>query len=111
MKKVLALLLVAAMALSLAGCTGNKGTENNNGGNGGTATETTSSDLAGTYDIVIWVPDAAVELTKTQIANFNSSNADGITINATVEAVSEAEAATNMITDVEAGGDIYFFAQ
>ena len=69
------------------------------------------SALAGTYDIVIWAPEAAVELTLKQVADFNASNEMGITVNATVEMVSEADAATNMITDVEAGGDLYFFAQ
>lgn len=103
MKKVLALILVLAMALSLCAC-GSKGGEATNDAAGG-------SELAGTYKITVWVPDAAVELTKTQIANFNSSNENGIVIEATVEAVSEADAGTNMITDVEAGGDIYFFAQ
>ena len=68
-------------------------------------------DAAGTYDITVWVAEAAVELTKTQIANFNSTNENGIVINATIEPVSEADAGTNMVTDVEAGGDLYCFAQ
>ena len=112
MKKILAALLALAMVFSLAAC-GNGGTENSNnpggantsnpGGNGG--------ELAGTYNVKLWVPDAAVELTQKQINDFNSSNTDGITINATIEPVSEADAGTNMVTDVEAGGDIFFFAQ
>ncbi len=92
MKKILALLLVLAMVFSLAACGG--------GSKKGTG-----------YDITVWVPELAVELTKQQIADFNSSNEYGINFNATVEPVSEADAATNMITDVEAGGDIFFFAQ
>ncbi len=91
MKKILALLLVLAMVFALAACGG--------GAKG-----------AG-FDITVWVPEKAVELTQQQIADFNSSNEYGIKFNATVEPVSEADAATNMITDVEAGGDIYFFAQ
>jgi arabinogalactan oligomer/maltooligosaccharide transport system substrate-binding protein len=70
-----------------------------------------SAELAGEYDITVWVAENAVELTKKQIEDFNSTNTDGIKFNATVEAVSEADAATQMITDVEAGGDIYCFAQ
>ena len=111
-KKVLAMLLVAAMAVaSLAGC-GNKDT----GSDGSTAaaggnTATTDTTLAGTYDIVVWVPEKAVDLTTQQIANFNTSNEYGITINATVTAVSEADAATSMLQDVEAGADLFFFAQ
>ena len=70
-----------------------------------------SAELAGEYDITIWVAENAVDLTKQQIEDFNASNEDGIKFNATVEAVSEADAATQMITDVEAGGDIFCFAQ
>ena len=94
MKKLLALLLTLAMIFSLAAC----------GGGGG-------SKDGGTFDITVWVPELAVDLTKQQIADFNANNEYGITFNATVEPVSEAVAANNMITDVEAGGDIFFFAQ
>ncbi len=92
MKKILALLLVLAMVFALAACGGG------------------AAKGAG-FDITVWVPEKAVDLTKKQIEDFNGSNEYGIKFNATVEPVSEADAATNMITDVEAGGDIYFFAQ
>ena len=72
---------------------------------------TASAELAGTYDITVWVADNAVALTEKQIQDFNATNTDGIVFNATIEAVSEADAATQMITDVEAGGDIFCFAQ
>ena len=118
MKKVVALLLALVMVVALCACgpkepTGGTpstpGTETTPGGEqqpGGTGNE-----LAGTYDVTLWVPEAAVDLTKEQVAAFNSSNELGITFNATVEPVSEADAATNMINDVSAGGDLYFFAQ
>ena len=70
-----------------------------------------ATSLEGTYDIVIWVPSELVELTQQQIADYNSSNELGITFNVTVEPVSEADAATNVINDVEASGDLFFFAQ
>ncbi len=92
MKKFLAILLSAIMVLSMA------------------ATASASS-LAGTYDVTIWVAERAVDLTKQQIEAFNASNDQGITFKATVEPVSEADAATQMVTDVEAGGDLYCFAQ
>ena len=101
MKKVLALVLALVMALSLVAC-GGKTNPTPDGGD---------KSIGGTYDITVWVPEAAVELTQKQINDFNSSNEDGITFNATVEPVSEADAGTNMVTDVEAGGDLYFFAQ
>lgn len=92
MKKFLAVLLAAIMVLSMA-VTAN------------------ASSLAGTYDITVWVAEKAVDLTKKQIEDFNTTNEYGIVFNATVEKVSEADAATQMITDVEAGGDIFCFAQ
>jgi len=70
-----------------------------------------SAELAGTYKITVWVAENAVALTKQQIDDFNATNDAGIVFDASVEAVSEADAATQMITDVEAGGDIYCFAQ
>ena len=92
MKKFLALLLTLTMVF-------------------GMMSVSASAELAGTYDVTIWVAEKAVDLTKQQIENFNNSNELGIVFNATVEPVSEADAATQMITDVEAGGDIFCFAQ
>ena len=92
MKKFLALLLTAVMLLSVC-------------------VTASAESLAGTYDITVWVAENAVSLTEKQIKDFNESNPDGIVFNATIEAVSESEAATQMITDVEAGGDIFCFAQ
>ncbi len=92
MKKILSLVLAAMMVLSLCSFA-------------------SASSLAGTYDITVWVASEIVDLTKQQIDAFNTSNEFGITFNATIEAVSEADAATNMITDVTAGGDLYCFAQ
>ncbi|MBO2517080.1 MAG: sugar ABC transporter substrate-binding protein [Clostridiales bacterium] len=62
-------------------------------------------------DVTIWVAEEIKDLTAAQIEEFNATNPYGITFNATIEAVSEADAATNMITDVEAGADIFCFAQ
>ena len=92
MKKFLALLLTLTMVF-------------------GMMSVSASAELAGTYDVTIWVAEKAVDLTRQQIENFNSTNELGIVFNATVEPVSEADAATQMITDVEAGGDIFCFAQ
>ncbi len=92
MKKFLSLVLCAIMVLSMFAVA-------------------SASSLAGEYDITVWVAAEIVDLTKAQIEEYNNTNALGIKFNATVEPVSEADAATNMITDVEAGGDIYCFAQ
>ena len=92
MKKFLAIVMAAIMALSMMSFA-------------------SAESLAGEYDITVWVAEKAVDLTKQQIENFNKTNDAGIVFNATVEPVSEADAGTNMITDVDAGGDIYCFAQ
>ncbi len=112
-KKVLATLLAAALAVtSLVGCGKKPATgSNNNPSQGGTSGGNTAASLAGTYDITVWVPELAVDLTKKQIDDFNSKNDQGIKFNATIEAVSESEAATSMLQDVTAGADIFFFAQ
>ncbi len=106
-KKILAIVLSMAMAATLlAGC-GKKGGDVTSTPDGG------QQNPAGTsyeYDISVWVPEKAVELTKKQIEDFNATNEDGIKFNPTIEAVSEADAGTQMITDVEAGADLYFFA-
>ena len=88
MKKLLAMMLAMVMALSLS-----------------------LTAFAEEYDITIWVAEEIADLTRQQIEDFNDENEDGITFNATVEPVSEADSATQMITDVEAGADIFCFAQ
>ena len=92
MKKFLAILLAMVMVLSMA-------------------MSANAASLAGEYDIKVWVANEIVDLTKQQIENFNATNDQGIKFNATIEAVGEGDAATQMVTDVEAGGDIFCFAQ
>jgi len=92
MKKLLAMVLAIAMLL---GC----------------VSFASAEGFAESYDVTIWVAAELVDTTKAQIETFNATNELGIKINATIEPVSEADAATNMITDVEAGADIYCFAQ
>ena len=123
MKKLLALLLALAMIFSLAAC----------GGSAAPAAESKtdapaaeapaaeapaaeapaagSSALAGTYKITVWVGEAAVDLTQKQIADFNANNPDGIVFEADVHPVSEATSADQMLVDVNAGADLYCFAQ
>ena len=92
MKKLLSVLLALAMVLTMtAGAF--------------------AASLEGTYQITIWVAEEIKDLTAQQIEAFNAANEYGINIVANIEAVSEADAATSMITDVEAGADIFCFAQ
>ena len=106
------------MVFGLAACGGSKAETKpaaeapaQSGSQAAAPAQSGGSQLAGTYDITVWCADAIVDLTRKQIDDFNKNNEDGITFNATVEAVGEGEAATQMITDVEAGGDIFCFAQ
>ncbi len=92
MKKFLAIVLAAVLALSMVSFA-------------------SASSLAGTYDIKVWVADAIVDLTKAQIERFNQTNEDGIVFNADVHPQGEGEAASSMVQDVEAGADIFCFAQ
>lgn len=62
-------------------------------------------------DIKVWVADNAVSFTQDQIAKFQEANPGVANATFTVEAVGEGDAAANVITDVEAGGDVYTFAQ
>lgn len=63
--------------------------------------------------LTLWVSEATgvKELTQKQVEDFNKSNNAGITVDATIEQVSESNSATQMLTDVSAGADIYCFAQ
>ena len=92
MKKFLAILMAAIMVL-------------------GVCLTASAEGIGGEYDVTIWVAEKIVDLTQAQIDAFNDDNEEGITFNATIEPVSEADAATQMITDVEAGADIFCFAQ
>ena len=110
MKKLIAIILAVVLCLGVfAGC--KPTTPNETQGNNKETQGNNSQSLAGTYDAKVWVAENIVELTRQQIADFNSTNTDGIKINVTVEAVGEGEAATSMTTDVEAGADIFCFAQ
>ena len=107
MKKVLAIVLALVMVIGLAAC--NNGGSTNNTANNNAANDPNS--IAGTYKILVWCPAEAKELTTKQISDFNASNGKGITIEATVNEMSESEAGTQVLNDVSAAPDLFFFAQ
>lgn len=113
MKKILALLLTVGMVLGLfAGC-GNSNTTPAGTAAAANPTAAAAADsLDGTYDITVWVSEMAgvKELTEQQIKDFMEEN-PGIVINATIEGVTELDSATQMITSVEDGADLFCFAQ
>ena len=104
MKKFLAMILALAMVFVLVACGGaEKPAEQG-------AAEATD-ELAGTYKILVWTGEDAVDLTKKQIDDFNANNEFGITFEYEVNPVSEATAADQMLVDIEAGADLYCFPQ
>lgn len=102
LKKLFLGLGVVAASLSLAACD----KDDDKGG------DTPAADLSGTYDITVWVSEVegVSTLTEQQIDAFEEAN-PGVVINATVEGISEADAATQIVSDVESGADLYCFAQ
>ena len=69
-----------------------------------------SNNDSKTYTIKVWCPEAALTLTNKQLDDFKKENSS-LKVNFNVQALSEAEAASNMVTDIEAGADIYGFMQ
>ena len=70
-----------------------------------------SADDYGSGEIKIWVAQEIKDFTDEQAAAFLEANPDMAGYTITTEAVGEGDAASNMITDVEGGADIYGFAQ
>lgn len=97
MKSVLACVLGIGM---LAACGSNQG-----GGGGGAK----KHDI----ELKVWAAEAVKDLTQQQANAWAAAikESDGKDVGVTVQAVGEGDAASNMITDVQAGADIFCFAQ
>ncbi len=89
MKKLAALLLALCMVFALA----------------------VPACAAGEKTLKVWVADAVVDFTKAQIDAFMADHPEYADYAVTVEPVGEGDAASNMLTDVEAGADIFGFPQ
>ena len=128
-KKVLAALLATAMVAGcLVGCGGNSGdsaaeapaadsapatdsapaADSTDAGAGDTAAEPVEY---GSGSITIWVAENTVDFTTQKAQEFFDANPDMAGYTFTVEPVGEGDAASNMLTDVEGGADIFGFAQ
>ncbi len=123
MKKLIALLLALVMILSLAACakeeakTDDKPADTTAGDN--KPNDTTKGDegkpqseLAGTYNIVMWVSEkeGVADQFQAQIDAFEKAN-PGVIINAQIEGVTEADAGSKVVADVASAPDIFCFAQ
>ena len=91
-KKIVALVVVLVMMLAVAG------------------TVLAACDNSNT---VIWVSESAgvADLTKQQIEEFNKTWTGDFKIKAKIAGVSEADSATQVLTDIESAPDIFCFAQ
>lgn len=90
MKKLLSLVICLALLFSLTGCRRKAGYQG---------------------AVKIWVAENTVAFTEKQVAAFQKEYPEYADITITVEPVGENDAANNMLTDVEAGADLYGFAQ
>ena len=129
-KKALAIFMACVLTLGLAACGSSSSTgstaesaapaESTAAGSDAaesTAAESSAADAAaedvdyGSGNITIWVAEEVTAFTQTQAEQFLQDNPAYSGYTVTVEAVGEGDAASNMITDVEGGADIYGFAQ
>jgi len=103
--KIKKLLLATMIATVLSGCGGNNSTSSSSSAAAG-------AELNGTYDITLWTSEieGVSDQFLSQIDAFEAAN-PGIVFNVTAEGVTEADAGTKMLTDVDAGADLYCFAQ
>ena len=90
MKKILSLVLALAMVLSLCSFAAAEGFD---------------------CEIKVWVADKTVDFTKTQIDAFKAAHPEYANMTVVIEPVGEGDAASKMLTDVEAGADVYTFPQ
>ena len=106
MSKIFSLILVVVMLFSMTSCDAIQGLLDKFFGND------VNDELAGTYEITMWVSEieGVADLTQQQIAAFEAAN-PGIDIVATIEGVSEANAAGQVLNDPSTAPDLYCFAQ
>lgn len=102
-KKVLALGLVGAMALSMAACGKTSSSTDNNGGSGNNSTSNETVSLR------VWGGEEDQNLLKELVEKFKTTYSDQkFDIEIGVE--SEATAKDTILTDVEAAADVFAFA-
>lgn len=116
-KKILSALVSVAMlaSLGMTGCSSNTTSESTPADNGGSTASDASSapeSTGGKQNITVWAPEEISSLTQEKLDAWLAEQSDfngKYTI--TVSAMGEGEAATQLLTDVEAGADVYGFAQ
>lgn len=106
-KKFLSSALALAMAVSIAGCSSTS--------DGGTSADSGSAGASSSgevQNITVWAPEEITALTQEKLDAWLATQTDySSKYTITVSAMGEGDAATQMLTDVEAGADVYGFAQ
>ncbi len=117
-KKVVSMLLAGSMVLTaLAGCGSNANSTpaaedgNEAASDEAAADEEGAAELNYDGEIKLWVADNAQSFTEEEVKKFQDAHEGLANATFTVEPLGEGDAAGNMITDVEAGADIFTFAQ
>lgn len=123
MKKILALVLAAVMALALVACGGSGNNPGNNnpgnnaqnnqdqsGGNAGSQDPDTSGSTTGeTISLTLWGAEEDQTLLADLVEKFKAAYSD-YTFDIRIGVESESTAKDTILTDVEAAADVYAFA-
>lgn len=105
---LIAVVICLSVVLAFVGCDNpSNPSDPSNPSNPSNPTETKE------FNITVWVSEVegVKEMTQQQIERFNQTNEYGYKFVANIQGVSEADSATQMLTDVETGADIFCFAQ
>jgi len=105
MKRLFTLLVVLLMAFSFSACS-----SPSSSAAPASSGEAPSGGEAKEYSFKVWCADNIVDLTTKQLNDFAAEHPE-YKLTFAVEAVGEGDAASYMINDVEAGADVYCFAQ
>ena len=114
-KKYLAAVLSLSMLAGLSGCGGGASSSAGITDSASAAPESgsqaDSSAAASGDSITVWAPEDVVGMTQEKLDAWLAGSEWAGKYSITVSAMSEGEAATQMLTDVEAGADVFGFAQ
>ena len=106
LKKILSAALAVSMltTVGLTGC----GSSDSSTASGGSAGGSGGGDA---QNITVWAPEEVSSLTQEKLDAWLASSEWNGKYKITVSAMGEGDAATQMLTDVEAGADVFGFAQ
>ncbi len=102
MRKFLALALCAGMATSMVACT-SKSTGTSGGSN-------TNNGEKENVELTLWGAEEDQDLLKELVEGFKTEYADQANITVTISPESEATCKDTLLTDIEAGADVFAFA-